>query len=205
MSAPMERRVAIDPLCLVFERVQEDVFEPEFVADGPLIRFEAYADDHRLFGWVRLRADRVTDLLNGLDRLRLVNAEVESLLDGKTRTVDDIVVQRRQLIAVHAAGPRGSEVHRQRTRPHAVAMQARNYLIGGYVHVASGMDPLASVRNRPPMVPLTDAWIEYWSGGQRRRQWVGTIVMNREQADWIRLVSADDLAYGRMRPTPSST
>src|SRR5207253_10735069 len=98
MSAPMERRVAIDPLCLVFERVREDVFEPEFVADGPLVRFEAYADDNRLFGWVRLRADRLTDLLNGLDRLRLVNAEVESLIDGKTRTVDDVVVQRRQLI-----------------------------------------------------------------------------------------------------------
>jgi hypothetical protein len=55
------------------------------------------------------------------------------------------------------------------------------------------------------MIPLTNAWIEYWSGGQRKRQWIGTIVVNREQAEWLRLVKADDLAYGRMRPTPSGT
>jgi hypothetical protein len=201
----MRSRQNMDQVCLVLERVPEDVFEPEFVADVPLVRFEAYADECRVFGWLRLRAERLTDLLNGLEELRLMHAEVESLVDGQTQAVDDVLVQRHQLVAVHASGPRGDESQRRRTRTHAVAVQAGNYLIGGYVHTLPGVDALASVRERPPMIPLTDAWVEYWSGGQRKRHWVGTILVNRDQADWIRLVSADDLAYGRMRPTASGT
>ena len=50
------------------------------------------------------------------------------------------------------------------------------------------------------MIPLTDAWIEYWSGGRRKRQWVGTIVVNRELADSWRFVPDEDLAFGRLRP-----
>jgi hypothetical protein len=201
----MQRRAKIEQVCLVLERVHEDVFEPEFASDAPLVRFDAYADDCRVFGWVRLDADRLTDMLNGCEELRLINGQVESLVDGKTRAVDDVIVKRRELIAVHASGPRGSESERRRTRANAIALQASNYLIGGYAHTMPGEDPLLSIRERPPMIPLTNAWIEYWSGGQRTRQWIGTIVVNREQAEWLRLVKADDLAYGRMRPTPSGT
>ena len=54
------------------------------------------------------------------------------------------------------------------------------------------------------MVPLTDAWMEYWQAGQRLRQWIGTIVFNRDVADWIRVVAEEDLEFGRLRPTPST-
>ena len=39
------------------------------------------------------------------------------------------------------------------------------------------------------MVPLTDAWIEYWSDGELRHRSEGTIIVNREKADRIRLVT----------------
>ena len=52
------------------------------------------------------------------------------------------------------------------------------------------------------MIPLTEAWIKYWSGGQRKRQWVGTIVVNRDLTDSIRLVTEDDLSFGRLRHLP---
>jgi hypothetical protein len=42
------------------------------------------------------------------------------------------------------------------------------------------------------MVPLTDAWIEYWSGGERRHRSTGTIIVNREEADWIRVATNED-------------
>ena len=76
-------------LCLVLERVPETVFEPEFVAEAPLIRFEAYADRGRIFGWVRLHEDRLTDLLNEHAELLLVNAEVEDLDDGRRSSADE--------------------------------------------------------------------------------------------------------------------
>ena len=34
-------------------------------------------------------------------------------------------------------------------------------------------------------MPITDAWIEFVAGGTRQRREVGTLVVNREQIDWI--------------------
>jgi len=187
-------------LSLVMHQVPEDVFEPEFVPEAPFVQFEAYADDARLFGWVRLDADRLTDLLNDHDELQLFHVEIESLLDGRTETADEVTVRRDELVAVHVGGPRGRQGERRRTRKYAAAVQTRHYLIGGYVHAPVGSDVRRSVTERPPMIPLTDAWIEYWSGGRRKRQWVGTIVVNRELADSWRFVPDEDLAFGRLRP-----
>ena len=50
------------------------------------------------------------------------------------------------------------------------------------------------------MIPLTDAWIEYWSGGWRRKHATGVIIVNRRRADWVRSVSDDDLADGMLCP-----
>jgi hypothetical protein len=188
-------------LFLVLQPTAEEVFEPDSVADAPLIRFMAYGLHHRMFGWVRLRADRLTDLLNAHEELHLAEVEIESLEDGITQPVDDIVIHRRELIAVHATGPRGDQARRQRTRTHPIAIQSGNYLVGGHLHADPGADPMASLAARPAMLPLTDAWIEYWSGGERKHLATGTIVVNRDEADWIRVVTDEDLIGGGLRPT----
>jgi hypothetical protein len=188
-------------LQLFLQPTSEDVFEPESVSDAPLIRFIAYGAHQRVFGWVRLQADRLTDLLNAHEELSLVDVELETLLNGVTGTVDEVLIRREDLIAVQASGPRGDEGIRRSTQTHPIAIQAGNYLIGGYLHVVPGADPIASARERPPMVPLTDAWIEYWALGARQHQWVGTIVVNRDATDWIRVVSEQDLLDGQLRPS----
>lgn len=188
------------PLRLVLERVQEDLHEPEFVTEVPLVGFAAFAADKRVFGWVRLGADRLTDLLNAHEEVRLVHVDVEDLRTGETRAVDQVVVQRRDLVAVQASGPRGDPNRRQRTRAHPLAVQSGPYLITGFLHAAPGVAPLADVAARPPMVPLTSACVEYWADGARRRQWVGTIVFNRALADWIEPVAVEDLEFGEIVP-----
>jgi hypothetical protein len=55
------------------------------------------------------------------------------------------------------------------------------------------------------MVPLTDAWVEYWSGGERTNQAIGTIIVNQRAADWVQAVTDDDLIEGALRPLPSAT
>lgn len=187
-------------LQLVLQPTSEEVFEPDSVSDAPLVRFIAYGTHQRVFGWVRLRADRLTDLLNAHEELSLVDVELETLLNGVTGTVDEVLIRREDLIAVQATGPRGDEGIRQPTQTHPIAIQAGNYLIGGYLHVVPGADPIASAWDRPPMVPLTDAWIEYWADGERQHQWIGTIVVNRDATDWIRVVTEEDLIYGQLRP-----
>jgi hypothetical protein len=181
-------------LCLVLERLPETVFEPDFVSDAPLVRFEAYADQSRIFGWVRLRADRLSDLLNAHTELELLNAELEDLADGRRSTADEIVVRRPQLIAVHASEPRGLPALRQPTTAVPLAVRSGPYLIGGRVHAVAGTEPMAGLWERPPMIPLTDAWIEFRSGHVRERQAVGTLVVNRDLAERIELVAGDDAA-----------
>ena len=70
------------PLHFALQRTFEEIFEPDSVSEIPLVRFSAYAAHHRIFGWVRLRADRLTDLLNAHDELLLKDVEIEDLDDG---------------------------------------------------------------------------------------------------------------------------
>jgi len=185
---------------LVLQRTDEEVFEPGAITDMPLIRFAAYVANQRVFGWVRLDADRLTDLLNDHDELHLLDVGLESLPNGWPGTVDEVVIHRRDLVAVHAAGPRGVTARWQATQAHPVAIQSGPYLIGGYLHVPPGMDPIESARSRPPLVPLTDALIEFWAHGRCEHQSIGTIIVNRDKADWIRVVTHDDLIEGHLRP-----
>jgi hypothetical protein len=191
-----------DRLHSILQRTPKDVFEPDYGSDVPLVQFAAFGRDHRLFGWVRLRADRLTDLLNTREELLLTHVEIESREDGAMRAVDEVLIRCSELIAVHARGPRGDGQRRQRTRAHAIAIQSGNYLIGGYLHAPPGSDPIANMGERPLMVPLTHAWIEYWSGRDRTTQSIGTIIVNREQVDWIRVVTDEDLFGGLLRPAP---
>jgi hypothetical protein len=184
------------PLHFVLQRTFEEIYEPDSVAEAPLVRFAAYASHHRISGWVRLRADRLTDLLNAHDGLLLTEVEIEDLDDGTHHRSDRIQVATRELVAVHAAGPRGDEARRHRTRSHPVAVRIGAYLVAGHVHADPGVDPLRSIHDRPPMVPLTDAWLEYWTDGAPRRQGIGTIIVNRDAADSIELVTDDELIEG---------
>jgi hypothetical protein len=181
-----------DRLHLGLQRTSEDVFEPEYASILPLVEFVAFEGRQRLFGWVRLDTDRLTDLLNAHDELLLTDVTVEDLDDGTTRSADEVLVRCRDLIAVHATGPRGDAARRRPTETHLVAGRAGAYLIGGRVHVPPGSDPIASVHERPAMIPLTEAWIEYPIRGRSATQGSVTIIVNRERLDWMRLEAEPD-------------
>jgi hypothetical protein len=187
-------------LQFALQRTPEEVFEPDSVGEAPLVRFVAYAHEDRLSGWVHLRAERLTDLLNAYRELELCDVEIERLADGEAHVADRIVIDVGELVAVHASGPRGDASLRHRTRTHPLAMQSGSYLIGGHLHAVPGEDPVRSFRERPGMVPLTDAWIEYWSDGQRMRHAIGTIIANRDAVDWVRAVTDDELLDGTITP-----
>jgi hypothetical protein len=187
-------------LQLLLQRTAEEVFEPDAAPDAPFVRFAAYGAHQRVFGWVRLREDRLTDLLNAHDELHLLEVELESLATGLLGTVDEVIIPRRDLVAVQANGPHGDASRRLPTRTHPITVQSGNYLISGYLHVPPGDDPLESVRRRPPMIPLTDALIEYWMHGKREHQAIGTIIFNRDAVDRMRAVTHDDLLDGLLRP-----
>ena len=151
----------------------------------PLVEFVAYANDCILSGHVRLAADRLTDMLNQYDEIDLVDVLVERLDGLGVVEVKEVLVRREEILLVHASGPRGSQARRQRTRQHALAMKLGPYSVRGNLHALLGTDPLQAIRRRRPMVPLTDAWIEYHGGDEHLRRRVAVLVVNRDQIDVI--------------------
>jgi hypothetical protein len=162
---------------------------------GSRLDFVAYAEDSVLSGRLELRADRLTDLLNEHDEFVLESVLVSSLTDGHAIEAAELLVARDELFLVHATGPRGSRGRRQRTRQHALAMQLGPYHVRGYVHALPGTDPIANLRRRRPMVPLTEAWIEYELNGVREGRRVSTVVVNRHQLDWVVEAADEEVEY----------
>ena len=180
-------------LSLVLERVPEEIHEPELADTQPLLSFDAYAAGYRVYGWLHLEADRLTDMLNAHGELLLANVLVEDLDEGTTVAADEAVVHRDELIAVRASGPRGSAERWQETAAHPTLVEAGPYLIGGHLHARPDANPLARVRGREPMIPLTEAWIAYRSGGATTRRRVGTIIVNRHLVTKFTAVTQEEL------------
>ena len=157
------------------------------------IEFSAYTEDCRLFGFLQLADERLSDALNERDELHLESVLLVALEDNRAVEMRQLVVARDELIAVRASGPRGNAARRIRTRPSPVAVKAGPYVARGYVHGPPGGDPLRRFRTQRPMVPLTEAWIEYEAGGSDHRARVGPLVVNTAFVDWVERVNETEV------------
>lgn len=169
---------------------------------GREVEFAAYAEDCRVFGFMRLTADRMTDALNDATEFSLTDVMVVRLDDAMATQMTDLTVRRDEVLAVRAAGPRGDPARRSRRRPYPITLKTGPYVIHGYVHGLPGADPIQQIRRRKTMVPLTESWIEYQSGGQNHRARVGTIIVNHELWDWVRLSRDEEI---RLPDLPAET
>ncbi len=152
----------------------------------PEVDLVAYSTSERLSGRVRLDAARLTDMLNAHDEFVLVEALAERLPDGGSMVVPEILVGRHELAVVHAGRPRGDRARRIPTERHGLVMRSGRYLIAGRIHAPEGQDPLAALRVRESMVPLTDAAILYRAGNDVVREPASTVVVNRDLVEWVR-------------------
>jgi hypothetical protein len=188
-------------LSLIFDR---SVDAPAGVVGGhpgaaalyPLVDFVAYADDCTLSGRIRLRSERLTDMLNDHEELHLVDVMVQSLVEPEAVEVREVVVPRDELLFVHATGPRGDQARRTRTRQTYVAVASGPYAVRGYMHSVPFLDAMAGLHRRSPMIPLTDAVVDYPLGGELHRQRVGTVIVNRSRIDHIIEAVEHDGALG---------
>jgi hypothetical protein len=149
------------------------------------IDFAAFAGDCTISGKMTMFGERLTDFLNGQERFRVHHLECQSLDDGHTVDLDSLSLERNDLLAVVASGPRGSEKQRLTLRTNRLQVSIGPYLILGQVHAEPGVDPLASVLKREPMIPLTHATIAYEAAGTFMVRDISTIIVNRLLVDWI--------------------
>lgn len=158
------------------------------------IELDAFSADCRIHGRLILFGDRLTDMLNDQRQFRVSHVTLESLEDGHAIELDSLVLERADLVAVVAAGPRGSD--RRRVTLDTVRMQVGlgPYVVAGRLHAEAGTDPLRSVLQRGPMVPLTQATIAFTLAGEIRVIDAATLIVNREAAEWI-VPTADEAAH----------
>ncbi len=156
------------------------------------IDFRGYAAGFIVSGRVDLTADRLTDQLNRDASLELADVTLESLVDGRTVTIDQLALEPRELFAAKALGPRGDAAQRIVTVQHRLQAQIGPYNVLGRLHAEPGVSPLESVLRRWPMIPLTEATIAYVIGGVLEIRDGGTIIINRELATWVRDPEADE-------------
>lgn len=147
------------------------------------VRFVGYAGDCRVSGLLELAEERLTETLDAMERVDLRDAVLESLDDGRRVALDQVTLERDGLYAVEAAGPSGGR--RIQTVRHRMQVQLGPYGVLGELHVPPGGAPLANIVRRGAMVPLTHATIAYVSGGQLQMHDAGTLLVNRNLADWI--------------------
>jgi len=149
------------------------------------IDFAGFAGDCTISGKLTMFGDRLTDFLNGQERFRVHHLECQSLEDGHTISLDSISLERSDLMAVVASGPRGAEGQRLALTRNRLQISIGPYLILGQIHAKRGTDALASVLKREAMVPLTSATIAYEAAGTFFVADVGTIIVNRHLVEWI--------------------
>lgn len=179
---------------------------PGPVVDARVVTFVAYGEDCILSGQATLDADRFTDMLNDHDEYALAGVTVERLDTGESFDLAEIVVQRDEVFLVHASGPRGAAARRHRTMPQHLAMKMGPYQVRGFFHGLPGADPVGALRRRKAMVPITDARVGYTVRGKRRETRVETLIVNREQIDWVEQVLPNQefpAGPSRLAPKPA--
>jgi len=150
------------------------------------VDFVAYGEDSILSGRAVLDASRLSDMLNNHDEYLVSGLSVERFDEDTPFDLDDeIAVPRDEIYLVHASGPRGDVARRHRTTPQHLAIRMGRYKVRGFFHALPGADPVVAFRRRKTMVPLTDVQIEYTFHGRRRETTVETVIVNREQIDWV--------------------
>ena len=125
-------------------------------------------------------------MLNAHSEYVLVDALAERLPEGGSMVVPEILVGRHELALVRAGGPRGDRAKRVPTTKHRLVIRTGRYLVVGRLHSNAGEDPLAALRARDPMVPLTDAAIMFRVGPDIVEEPGGTVVVNRDLVEWVR-------------------
>jgi hypothetical protein len=184
------------PRRLRLGRTRDEDVSAEIGWVGDEVAFVAYGEDCILSGRAVLDADRLTDMLNDHDEYLVSGLVVERFDEVAPFELDDeIAVPRDEIFLVHASGPRGDANLRHRTMPQRLALRMGPYKVRGFFHSVPGADPVVALRRRKAMVPLTDARIEYTIHDQRREVAVDTVIVNREQVDWVEAVEPNQVEF----------
>jgi hypothetical protein len=165
------------------------------------VDFVAFAEDCRVEGKVDLGDLRLADLLNRQETITVRDCVVTSTADGHAQSFDELEIGRDELDIVVVSGPRGDPSRRLATRPAGVAMQLGPYSAAGYMHGPATSNPVRGFYNRPIMVALTDAILEYQFCREPVEERFSTVLINRRLAESLHLLEGYLTAPEMLEPS----
>ncbi len=157
---------------------------------GNEIEFVGFSDDCRVEGKIDLADARLADMLNGNRTIIVREVTLVSTVDGHTKEMKQLEIDRDELDIVVASGPRGDPKRRLATKPNGVSMKLGPYSAEGFMHAPPTANPVRGIRHGPAMVAITDAVLEYKFCDEPVSQWFRTILVNRDLAISLRTVSS---------------
>lgn len=166
--------------------------------------FIAYAGDCRVQGKIDVAPDaRLSDYLNDVEVVVVRDAELTSHDDGHVVHLAEVSLDRSDLFAVEAVGPRGASNQRIHLVRHRLQVRIGPYMVLGQLHAFPGSDPLAAISRRSPMIPLTIATIAFDGGIGVEAHDVETLIVNRGLVDWVRMDDIGTVLPGFRVPAAS--
>jgi hypothetical protein len=142
--------------------------------------FTAYAEDCLVRGFVDLPDDvRLTDFVNDSETIKLSNAQLRALEDGRVVDAGDIELDRAEVFACEAPPAPGAQQMRIRTRTTEIKIELGPYQVVGLLHAPSAGDPLLVWNRRKQMVPITNASATFPFAGHYRKVSTETLIINR--------------------------
>jgi len=144
-----------------------------------VVEFDAYAADCRVYGQIELGEGRLSDELSRIPELLVRDARLEDLADGHVVEMPELTIEREEVCAVVASGPRADPARRLHTRTTRVEVEVGPYRIRGAAHGTPASDPLGVVLRQAAWVPLTEATVTYRRGADEVSEEVGTLLVNR--------------------------
>jgi hypothetical protein len=144
-----------------------------------------FAADCRIVARLTLIDERLSTMMNAQARFRLFDVTLVSLDDGHEVALPELRIDRDELLAVVASGPRGIRDRRVKTEQVRMQLGLGPYTVLGKLHLPPGRDPVRAVMQRGPMMPLTNATIAFVESGAVRAIDAEALIVNRTRADWI--------------------
>ena len=156
-----------------------------------------FTADRRIHGAIPLADDRVSDMLNSVQRVVIRGAVIEDLVAGTPPQTADLTLTVGSIVAVLVSGRRGIDSRRRKTEIHRARIGLTRFVVAGSLHVPA--DAAADLASRNPtlvlagrdiLVPLTDATIAYDNADNHATEQIETILVNRAHITWIDLDDA---------------
>lgn len=148
------------------------------------VPFLGFAEDCLVRGVVQTDGRRLSDLLAAWPQIVVAGpVVVEALEDGRRFELPELTLAHDDLCLVELGGPRGDARQRLRVAAQRLVARVGPYRLTATLHTPPSTAPIAGLTRRPLIVPMTDAVIEFESGGAHVRYELATVGVNRDRID----------------------